>query len=123
MLRTLSYLNLIGTVCYFLAYLQNGNSIVITGLLGVIVYQWLSLRNQERGQSSWTVIQLIFAFLTLVFALYLGYGGFSLLLSLMEYQYYPLSSLTLVGYGLLLMFSLLFHLFFSWRANSVKKVE
>jgi hypothetical protein len=41
----------------------------------------------------------------------------------MEYQYYPLSSLTLVGYGLLLMFSLLFHLFFSWRANSVKKVE
>lgn len=123
MLRTLSYVNLVGTVCYFLAYLQNGSGPVILGLLGVVIYQWLSLRSLELGQSNLTPINLFFAILTLVFAIYLGYSSFSLLLSSMQYQYYPWSSLLLIGAGILLTLSLLFHLFLSWRANSVKKSE
>jgi hypothetical protein len=123
MLRNLSYLNLAGTVCYFLVYLQNGSRIVILGLLAAIVYQWLSLRSQEQGGGRMTPLQGLFAAITLVFALYLGFGAFSLLLSMIEYQYYPWSSILLVGSGILLVSGLLFHLFLSWSVNSVKKDE
>ncbi|CAM4264733.1 hypothetical protein SAMN06265348_108237 [Pedobacter westerhofensis] len=123
MLRTLSYLNLTGAVCYFLAYLQNGSGFVITGLLAAVVFQWLVLRSQERGQSGWSILHWLFAVLTLVFALYLGYGAFFLLLGAMEYQYYPLGTLLLTGSGFILMLSLLFHVFLSWRENLAKKDE
>jgi hypothetical protein len=124
MLRTLSYLNLIAAVCYFLVYLQNGSRLIIAGLLCAVVYQWLVLRSEELGQGGGNpVMQRIFAALSLLFALYLGYSAALLLLSAVEYQYYPENMLLLTGSGLLLMLGLLFHLFLSWRANSVKKDE
>jgi len=123
MLRTLSYFNLAGTVCYFLVYLQNGSRYVILGLLSAIVYQWLILRSQERGQGGLTMFQRLFAAITFIFALYLGYSALLLLFSAIEYQYYPWGTLLLTGSGFLLMLGLLFHLFLSWRANSLKKDE
>jgi hypothetical protein len=123
MLRTLSYLNLTAAVCYFLVYLQNGSRLIIAGLLCAVVYQWLVLRSAELGQGGKSVIQRIFAVLTLFFALYLGYGATLLLLSAVEYEYYPLSVLLLSGCGLLLMLALLLHLFLSRSVNSVKKDE
>lgn len=123
MLRTLSYLNLTGTVCYFLAYLQNSSGFVIAGLLSAVVFQWLVLRSQERGQSGWALLHWLFAALTLVFALYLGYSALFLLLGAIEYQYYPLGTLLLTGSGFMLMLNLLFHVFLSWRENLAKKDE
>ena len=123
MLRTLSYLNLIGTVCYFLVYLQNGNPTIILGLLSTIVYQWLILRSQEQERGAWGIIEGFFAVLSLVFALYLGYSAVLLLISVIEYEYYSWNSMLLIGSGLLLMLALLFHLFLSWREKLVKKDE
>lgn len=123
MLRTLSYLNLIGAVCYFLAYLQNGSSFVIGGLLAAVVFQWLVLRSEESGRHTWNIIYWLFAAFTLIFAFCLGYSALFLLLAAMEYQYYPPASLLLTGSGFLLMFGLLFHVILSWRENLVKKDE
>jgi hypothetical protein len=98
-------------------------AVVISGLLSAIVYNWLVLRNLERGQLKWSAIQWVLAALTLFFTLYLGYSAVFLLFAAMEYHYYPWASLALIGAGMLLTFSLGFHLFLSGRENLVKKDE
>ena len=121
MLRTMSYVNLIFAVCYFLAYLQNGSSTVIGGLLIVVVYSWLVLRKLERGERGSNVIQWVLAAGVLIFALYIGYSAVSTLLDAIDYQYFPGSSLLLIGSGLLFSLGLFFHLYLSLGANNEKK--
>jgi len=123
MLRTLSYFNLVCTVCYFLGYLQNGSRMVILGLLTAIVYNWLVLRNLERGQSRFHFLQWLLAASTLSFALYTGYGALFLLLAAFEYQYYPWKNMVLIASSGITMLALVFHLFLSIRESLVKKDE
>ena len=121
MLRTMSYVNLIFAVCYFLAYLQSGSSTVILGLLVVVVYSWLVLRKLEREEPGWGVVQWLLAACVLVFALYIVYSAVSTLLDAIDYQYFPASSLLLIGSGLLFSLGLFFHLYLSLGANNEKK--
>ncbi|SEA27165.1 hypothetical protein [Pedobacter hartonius] len=123
MLRTLSNFNLVCTVCYFLGYLQNGSRIVILGLLTAIVYNWLVLRNMERGQSRIHFLQWLLAALTLSFALYIGYSALFLLLAAIEYRYFPWKDITLIASSGITMLALIFHLFLSIRESLVKKDE
>jgi len=123
MLKTLSYLNLIIAVCYFLQYLQNSGPLIVFGMLAVVVYNWIVLRNLERGQYGWDGLQWIFALVTVLFALYTGYSSILLLLSAVSYQYYPVDTVLLIGSGLIFSLCLLFHVFLSRTENSVKKYD
>ena len=123
MLKTLSYLNLMIAVCYFLQYLQNSGPLVVFGILAVVVYNWIVLRNLERGQPGWDWVQWIFAFITVLFALYTGYSGILLLLSAVSYQYYPTDTVLLIVSGLIFGLCLLFHVFLSRTENSMKKYD
>lgn len=121
MLRNLSYLNLIFSVCYFLAYLQNGSPLVIFGLLSVVVYNWLILRSMEQQEPKRNLLQWLFGAVSLCFALYITYGDVVLVADAMSYHYYPQSTVILVTAGLLFALSIIFHLFKSYLTISVKK--
>lgn len=123
MLRNLSYLNLIFSVCYFLAYLQNGGPLVIAGLLSVVVYNWLVLRSMEQLEQKRTLMQWLFGIVSGCFALYITYGDIRLVSDAISYNYFPQTTIVLVTAGLLFALSIIFHLFKSYLTTSVKKLD
>ena len=113
MLRTLSYLNLILAVVYFLGWLQNGSGWIIAGLLFTVVFNWLVLRSMEQVISGWSFAQWFTAVFTLFFALFTGYSATLLSLSTIEYSNYQWNTLLLIFLGFLFSGTLLIHLFMS----------
>ena len=110
MLRTLSYLNLIFAVLYFLTYLLNGNRWVVSGLLIVIVFNWMVLRNMETEQTKWSVLQWAAGFVTLLYASYMGYSAVLLLIDTVSYHYCPAETVLLIVSGLLFSFTIFLQL-------------
>jgi hypothetical protein len=123
MISTLSYLNLIFSVLYFLEYLQNSNPFVIGGLLAVVIFNWMALRNQEKNQFQWTFVQWITALLTVCFAVFTGYSAVVVLLGAIEYHYYPAAAILLVTAGLLFAITILFHLYLNLDKSIRKKSD
>ena len=113
MLRTLSYLNLLFAVLYFLAYLLNGSRWVVFGLLIVIVFNWMILRSIETLQIKWSVFQWLAGVITLLFASYMGYSAVLLLTDTIEYHYYPAETILLISSGLLFSFIIVLQLLMS----------
>jgi hypothetical protein len=113
MLRTLSYLNLIFAVLYFLAYLLNGNRWVVFGLLIVIVFNWMVLRSMETEQAKWSLLQWVAGLVTLLYASYTGYSAVLLLTDAIEYHYYPAETILLISSGLLFSFFIVLQLLMS----------
>ena len=122
-MKTLSYLNLIFAVLYFLEYLQNGNPFAIAGVLAVVIFNWMELRGLEREQLKWPVFQWVTAALTLCFALYTGYSAVILLLDAIEYHYYPLASILLISSGLGFTLAILLHLYLGLKKSIIKKTH
>ena len=120
MIRTLSYFNLLFAVLYFLGYLQNSGAFVISGLLAVIVFNWMALRSLENEQFQWTVFHWAAAILTLSFAAFTGYTATTLLLDVVEYRYYPAPAITLISCGFIFTLAILFHLYLT-LAKSIRK--
>lgn len=122
MLRSLSYINLILLVCYFLAYLQNGSAFTVFGLLGATVFSWLILRRLE-GQKPFRFAENLFAVITLGFCFWLTLGAVNQLLDAIDYQYFPFSLLSLISYSFLLAILLSLHVWQSSREYLLKKDE
>ena len=110
MLRTLSYLNLIFAVLYFLAYLLNGSRWVVFGLLIVIVFNWMVLRGMETLQIKWPVLQWLAGVITFLFASYMGCSTILLLIDTIAYNYYPTETILLISSGLLFSFTIFLQL-------------
>lgn len=123
MLRTLSYLNLIFAVLYFLAYLLNGNRWVVFGLLIVIVFNWMVLRGMETLEIKWSVFQWLAGVITLLFASYMGYSTVLLLIDTIGYHYYPAETILLISSGLFLSFTVFLQLLISLYKKIDKKCE
>jgi len=121
MLRTLSYLNLVFAVVYFLAYLQDGNIIVVLGLLVVVVFNWLALLNLENEKPDWSMWQWFCGGITILYALYMGYGAISLFIDTIAHHYYPGVSVRLIISGLFFAFTIFLQLFKSWQEKIDKK--
>ncbi|MBB6499681.1 hypothetical protein [Pedobacter cryoconitis] len=121
MLRTLSYLNLVFAVVYFLAYLQDGNRIVVFGLLVVVVFNWMALLNLENEKRDWSLWQWLCAGITLLYALYMGYGAVSLFIDAIGHHYYPGVTIRLIISGLLFDFTIFLQLLKSWYEKIDKK--
>jgi len=123
MISKLSYLNLTFSVLYFLQYLQNSNSYVISGLLAVVLFNWMALRSQEKERFEWTVLHWFTALLSLSFAVFTGYTAVTVLIGSMEYRYYPFTSLMLIAAGILFTAAILFHLYLSLNKSIRKKSD
>ncbi|QNK62700.1 hypothetical protein H7F33_19525 [Pedobacter sp. PAMC26386] len=123
MLRTLSYLNLLFAVLYFLAYLLNGNRWVVFGLLVVIVFNWMTLRNLETGQAKWEVLQWLAGGITLLYASYMGYGAILLLVDTISYHYYPTETILLIASGFLFAITIFLQLFTALYEKIDKKSD
>jgi hypothetical protein len=123
MLRTLSYLNLIFAVLYFLSYLLNGNRWVVFGLLIVIIFNWMVLRGMETLQIKWPVLQWLAGAVTLLFASYMGYSAVLLLIDTVSYHYYPTETILLISSGLLFSFTIFLQLLISLNKKIDKKCE
>lgn len=120
MLRTLSYLNLIFAVLYFLTYLLNGNRWVVSGLLIVIVFNWMVLRNMETEQTKWSALQWLAGFVTLLYASYMGYSAVLLLIDTISYHYYPAETIILIISGILFSFMIFLQLLTSLYKKTCK---
>ena len=123
MIITLSYLNLLFAVIYFLAYLQNGNAFVISGLLAAVVFNWLSLRKTETGSLKWTVFDWLIGGITCCFAGYTTYSSVVLLTDAIGYNYYPASVTVLIGCGMVFGLTLIFQLYLALVKSIQKKSE
>lgn len=121
MLKNLSYFNLVLAVCYFLLYLQNGSSFVIAGLLGVVVYNWIILRNMERSEKAWKLWQVIPLLLSLFFALYTGFSSFELLLDALDYHFFPAGTVWMIIMGSVFVMAIVSQIFLSWKYINGKK--
>jgi hypothetical protein len=123
MLKISSYFNIIFAVLYFLMYLQNGSSWMISALLMVVVFNWIVLRDLEIERLKWTFFHWVLAGITLAFALYLSYSSILLLLDAVEYHYYVWNNVLLISSGLCFAAVILFQLLFSWSQFQIKKSD
>lgn len=122
MLSLLSYFNLLLSVVYFFAYLQNGNSWAISGLLIVVVFNWLTLRGHEKQEFQWSVLQSLVAVPAILFAVYIGYSAVLLIIDAVAHLYYPWNTLLLIASGLIFAFTIFFQLVLSYLKHSGKKM-
>lgn len=123
MLSKLSYFNLLLSVLYFFTWLRDGGSWTIGGLLLVIVFNWATLRNIEKRQFNWPLVQWIAALLGVLFAVYLCYGAIVLLLDAAEHQYYPRTTVLLVISGLIFALSIILQVILAYLKKTDKKTE
>lgn len=79
MLKLLSYFNVFFAVFYFMEYLQNSSYWITSGVIAVIVFNWLVLRWLETGAIGNLWVRVAAALGSVVYA---GYTAFNTLGSL-----------------------------------------
>lgn len=110
MLQKLSYLNLILAIVYVLAYLRSGTLNSTTGILVVIVFNWLYLKAYQLDDYKWKIWHYVTGLWSLYFIGTVVYGIINVIIVSIESDF--MSNET-VNYLLLsVLFSLLvvFHL-------------
>lgn len=104
-----------------LSYLQNGSYWMISGLLLVLVNNWITLRNIEKEQYNLTVVQVFIACMALLFGLHIGYAAVVLLIDLVLNAYYPSGAATLIISGLFFSISIILQLILAFFKKRGKK--
>lgn len=79
MLKLLSYFNIFFAVFYFMEYLQNSSYWITSGVITVIVFNWLVLRWLETGATGNFWVRVTAALGSVIYA---GYTAFNTLGSL-----------------------------------------
>ncbi|MHA4893683.1 hypothetical protein ACXZ1K_02935 [Pedobacter sp. PWIIR3] len=87
MLKTLSYLNIAFAILYFLLYLLNSTSYAMAGILVVIVFNSLVLRNIEQ-QKAFKLVHFIIGATNVFFAGFLILWVTHVVLSSLRYDYF-----------------------------------
>nr|WP_294876409.1 hypothetical protein [uncultured Pedobacter sp.] len=87
MLRSISFINIVLAIVYFLFYLLNSTSYAMIGVFMVIAFSALTIRNAEKNIKP-TTISFILGLLVLVFAGFLVVWTYNIILSSLEYDYF-----------------------------------
>lgn len=87
MLKTLSYFNIFFAVIYFMEYLQNSSYWVISGLITVIIYNWLILLQLESGKPGIPGPGMPFGAAAFCYAVYTAFNALKLSFSAIEEDY------------------------------------
>ncbi len=87
MLKSLSFINIVLAIVYFLFYLLNSTSYAMIGAFIVIAFSALTIRNTEKGIKP-TAIYFILGLSMLVFAVFLTVWTYNVILSSFEHDYF-----------------------------------
>lgn len=87
MLQKLSYLNLLLAVVYGLIYLKSGTFNSISGVLMIIILNWLALRSFQLGDYQWTWWHYVVGLWSLYYISTLIYGFINVLNSVFEFDF------------------------------------
>ncbi|NRF38586.1 hypothetical protein [Pedobacter foliorum] len=87
MLKSISFINIVLAIVYFLFYLLNSTSYAMIGILIVIAFSALTIRNVEKGLKP-TAIYFILGVLMSVFAGFLVVWTYNVILSSFEHDYF-----------------------------------
>jgi hypothetical protein len=87
MLKSISFINIVLAIVYFLFYLLNSTSYAMIGILIVIAFSAVTIRNTEKGIKS-TAIYFILGVPALVFAGFLSVWTYNVILSSFEHDYF-----------------------------------
>ena len=98
MLKTLSYLNIVLALVYYVSYLMNSYSLASLGILAVIINSGLVISNIEKGTKlNW--LHYCFSALSLIFAGFLITWTVNIVDSSLAYNYFGNSWLYILNAG------------------------
>ncbi|HTM97864.1 MAG TPA: hypothetical protein VL088_03935 [Pedobacter sp.] len=87
MLQKLSYLNLFLALAYGLIYLKSGTFHSITGVLMVVIFNWLALRSFQLDDYRWKLWHYLTGLWSLYYIATLIYGFVNVLSAVFEFKF------------------------------------
>lgn len=119
MLQKLSYINLLMAMIYLIVYLRSGTFNSTSGILAVVIFNWLYLRSYQLENYSWKIWHYISGLWSLYFMAIIGYGTLNIILVSIETEYVSPDILTNSIISILFMILVLTHLIGYW----IKKLK
>lgn len=96
MLQKLSYFNLLLAIIYLLAYLRSGTFYSTSGILVVIVFNWLYLLSFERNAYQWKIWHYLIASWVIYFVATTLYSLIGIISAAIEYDFIATDTLTFI---------------------------
>lgn len=109
MLQKLSYFNLFLAILYMVVYLKSGNLTSTSGILAIVVFNWLALRSFELGNYQWKTWFYPFALWSLYYAGLLIYGLVNVIVPAIEYRFMSSDNQVYAALTALLVIGVLWH--------------
>ncbi|NQX42036.1 hypothetical protein SAMN05421820_109308 [Pedobacter steynii] len=88
MFRILSYANILFAIAYLLMFLLNGSNVVIFGILVVVVFNVIVVKNIQEGWGKPGLIYYVLGLGCLGFAAFLSVGLIHIVRSSIAYHYF-----------------------------------
>ena len=87
MFQRLSYFNLILAVIYLLIFLKDGTLNSTTGILMIIIFNWLGIRSYQLENYKWKAWHYLTGLWSLYYACFVLYGAVNVVFTAIEYEY------------------------------------
>ena len=94
MIKKLSSLNIIFAIVYVIVYLKSGTFNSTSGILVIIVFNWLGLRSFELDDYKWGIWHYLTGGWTLYFIWTLMYGAVEIISAAIEFNFITNDTLT-----------------------------
>ncbi|RQO68053.1 hypothetical protein DBR43_26475 [Pedobacter sp. KBW06] len=111
MFRILSYANILLAIAYLLMFLLNGSNVVIFGLLVVVIFNVLVVKNIQEGREKPGLIHYALGLGCLGFAAFLLVGLIHIVRSSIAYHYFS-NTLTYILLTIAFILSIIIHFVF-----------
>lgn len=109
MLQRLSYFNLFLAIIYMVVYLRSGSLTSTSGILAIVVLNWLALRSFQLGNYQWKIWFYPFALWSLYYAGLLVYGLVNVIVPAIEYSFMSSDNQLYVALTAALVLGVLWH--------------
>lgn len=122
MLKLLSYFNVFFAVFYFMEYLQNANYWITSGVIAVIVFNWLVLRWLETGAIGNLWVRVASTLGSVVYAVFAAFNTLSSLSAAIAEDYLDrpliLLSAATIGFAITIIAQMLISGFIQYSKKS-----
>ncbi|MEE1946307.1 hypothetical protein VRU48_14375 [Pedobacter sp. KR3-3] len=109
MLQKLSYFNLFVAILYMVVYLKSGSLTSTSGILAIVVLNWLALRSFQLADYRWKIWFYPFALWAIYYAGLLVYGLVNVIVPAIEYSFMSNDNLIYVTLTAVLVAGVLWH--------------
>lgn len=109
MFQKLSYFNLILIIIYLLVYLKDGTLNSATGILMIIIFNWLGLRSYHLDHYKWKFWHYLTGLWSIYYAGFVIYGAVNILNSSIEYAFMSNDTRTFLGLSFVCCFAVILH--------------